>query len=152
VAKSKLSKSNPTLAPDEVVIQYEFVQMFTEHLTDCWQVFDGDLAEMIVLAILGQAQLGALRRDKEPFDLDANFRAQGMTASRLSDVSKIPRQTVRRKLLRMEEKGWIVQTLEGSWVLAVKDGRAPVRDELDGLHTRGVARAKKLVANLKPHV
>jgi hypothetical protein len=153
IALSPMKNPRPgkpqTLAPAEILIQYEFVQMFTEHLTDCWQVFNGDLTEMIVLAVLGQAQLGALRREKEQLDLAADFPVQGMSASRLSDVSGIPRQTVRRKLLQMQKKGWAVQQDDGCWNIAITDGRVPVREALDGLHARGIVRAKRLATNLK---
>jgi len=126
--------------------------MITEHLTDCWRVSDCDLGGMIVLATLGQAQLGSLLRDKEPIDLDLTFRARRMTASRLSDASGIPLQTVRRKLALLKEKGWVTEDKGASRSLAIADGCAPVREALDGLYMRGFARAKRLAAALWPYV
>lgn len=152
MTKSARKAPKHTADPVDVLIQYEFTQLMTEHLTDCWQVFDGDFGEMLVLAVLGQAQLGSFLRDKEPIDMDFASRSRGMTASRLSDVSKIPRQTVRRKLAKMKEKGWVTEDENAYWSLAIKDGRPPVREALDGLYLRGGARVRRLVKNLQEHV
>lgn len=151
MTKSKSSKPKHTVDPKDILIQYEFVQMITEHLADCWEVFDGDFAEMIVLAVLGQAQLGSLLREKKPLDMDS-LRPRGISASRLSDVSKIPRQTVRRKLAQMKEKGWVVEGEDACWNLAIVDGRPPALEPLDDLFNRGTMRAKRLAAALKPYV
>lgn len=146
----KMDPGDP-VDPVEILVQYEFVQLLTEHLADCWQVFDGDFGEMIVLAVLGQAYLSPLLREKDPAQVFSS-RPRALSASRLSDVSRIPRQTVRRKLAQLKEKGWVVEDESACLSLAIADGRAPVRDALDDLHRRGYARAKRLAVALKPYV
>jgi hypothetical protein len=141
-----------TVDPGELLIQYEFTQMLSEHLKDCWEVFEGDLGEMMVLATLGQAQLGMFLRDKEPVDMDFTLRARAMSASRLSHVTGIPRQTVRRKLKQMEKKGWVYQDEDDCWGLAIADGRARVLVALEELYARGAVRVKRMVKSLKDHV
>jgi hypothetical protein len=141
-----------SIDPIEIRIRYHFTQLIAEHLTDCFEVFHGDLTEMMVLAILGQAQLGSLLHDVEPVDLDLTLRKRTISASRLSDVSKIPRQTVRRKLLQMEKRGWLVQDEYEEWSLAIKDGRPTVRDALHDLNSRAFERAKRMASLLKPIV
>ncbi len=89
-----------------VAAQYELVQFLTEHLADCSEVFEGDLIEMLVLAIIGQVTLESYSRDGI---------LKSVNASRISDIIGIPRQTVRRKLLRLAERGWIAQNGSAGW-------------------------------------
>jgi hypothetical protein len=152
MAKTK-SKKPPAqkLDPVELLIQYEFVQMITEHFSDLWAEFNGDVGEMLVLGIIGQAQLGALLREKEPMHTTSNGR--GISASRISAATSMPRQTVRRKLISLEEKGLIWQDEDYRWRLVIRDdGSVPAQDAFAGLYARGIGRAKRLAATLKPYV
>jgi hypothetical protein len=104
------------LDPVEILIQHEFVQMITEHFSDLWVSFDGDMSEMRILGIIGQTQLSMFLGQTEPVIFDAS-KHRGISASRISDVTKIPRQTVRRKLLSMEESGLLLQDEWQRWRL-----------------------------------
>ncbi len=65
---------------------------------------------MLVLAVIGQVRIASMayagtmeiRRNKAP-----------SLPSRLADVTGIPRETVRRKLTLLANKGWIERTPEG---------------------------------------
>ncbi len=125
--------------------QYHFVQFLSEHLVDCTRVFEGDLTRMVVLAILGQALLGAHRAPG-----DAGPR-RSMTASRIADVSGLDRETVRRKLKALAARGWISQNADRSWEIAAgRDGETRVRQDLAGLDGRGLERLARLYVALRP--
>jgi DNA-binding MarR family transcriptional regulator len=121
------------------LIQYYFVQFLVEHLSDVSRVFDGDLQEMLVLAVIGQAYIRAdeLGRENAP-----------VNASRISETTGIPRQTVRRKLQSLEQKGWVHQIEGRAWQLTIEDSEAVARYDLAGLDKRGMERILKFVRTI----
>jgi hypothetical protein len=152
MSKPQPKKVKQTVDPTEIRIHYHFTQLISEHLSDCWEVFNGDMTEMMVLSVIGQAQLGSMLKDLEPIDLDITSRTRSMSASRLADVTKIPRQTVRRKLIQMEKKGWLKQDTKGCWCLVIRNGQPAVRDALFDINSRAFERAKRMATLLKPIV
>lgn len=125
------------------LLQYSLADFFTEHLLDVSRVFEGDLQMMLILAVIGQAYLHGEGRGRENSPI---------SASRLSDVTGIPRQTVRRKLLLLAQRGWVEQTELGAWLLT-KAGRDPVaRADLADVYSRGTDRLVALVKALRDHV
>lgn len=120
-------------------LQYVFVQFLSEHLTDCRAAFDGDLDSVLVLAVLGQSHLRAVLA--APDHVGDN---PAMTASRLADVTGIPRETVRRKLRLFEENGWIRQGEDGAWSLAGGRTNTAAGNDLSGLNERGINRLMRL--------
>lgn len=119
--------------------QYHFIQFVSEHLADCAREFDGDLQEMLVLAVIGQVTLN-WRISRPPDEPDGAT----ITASRLADVTGIPRQTVRRKLQSLEKRDWIEQSGR-AWRLAMRDGVSPASVDLADLNQRGIERASRLL-------
>lgn len=116
-------------------LRYHYVEFLTEHLSDCCRVFEGDLQEMLVLAVLGQVHVravlnarsdGALEQRAVPMPL-------GINASRLADITGISRQTVRRKLEKLCARGWVEQRTAGIWVLALRDGVVAAREGTGGI-------------------
>jgi hypothetical protein len=77
--------------------------------------FDGDLDAMLILLLVG---LGA-RPDNWPGVLmhgqEQVRPGRGINTQSLADISGIPRESVRRKLLFLEEKGWISRNDRGRW-------------------------------------
>jgi hypothetical protein len=128
-----------------VIAQYTWVQMFTEHLSDCSRVFKGDLKSMLILAIIGQSFLAEMLKngfnDAENVPLLDNV---SINASSLSDVLGIPRETVRRKLEDLAEKGWI-ERHDNGWRIVVDDQGSPARRNLAGLDQRSMKRISRLV-------
>ncbi len=120
--------------------QYHVVEFLTEHLADVSRAFGGDLQEMLVLAIIGQKYLHAAVEQKSG--------EAAISASRIADVTGIPRQTVRRKLTSLEAKGWIVKTPKAAYRLVVRDGVSAARKELDGVDRRSIDRVARLHLNL----
>ena len=132
--------------------QYRFVEFFTEHLTDVSRAFGGDLQQAMVLAILGQLRLRAVREASARADaLAGPLRGDGTTASRIADVTGIPRETVRRKLKALQRRGWIAQGEDRLWrVVADADGvGTPVRRDLGDIDARILPRVARLVADLE---
>lgn len=132
--------------------QYRFVEFFVEHLSDVSRAFSGDLQQAMVLAILGQVRLRAVREAMaggEP--LAAKMQGDGTTASRIADVTGIPRETVRRKLDALRRKGWVVQEEDRLWRIEVDpDGAgAAARRDLAGVDERALHRIARLVADLE---
>lgn len=121
--------------------QYHFVEFFTAHLADCSRAFGGDLQLMLLLALMGQMHLQALVVQKHnPDHLAQIVRDQKITASRLADASGIPRETVRRKLGKLEQLGWVEQEGSGAWRLIIGEQGSNARRDLAELDQRAMAR------------
>jgi hypothetical protein len=131
--------------------QYQFVEFFVAHLVDMSRVFRGDLQLMLVLAILGQVKIRAVK-DAVQGGMPASeavLLTPGISASRLADITAIPRQTVRRKLMELEQRGWARQTSDQSWCLTVREGGATVRNDFSETDARAMARIARLFAELE---
>lgn len=129
--------------------QYAFVDFIVEHLTDLSRSFEGDFQQVMLLAILGQRRLKAMSMAERPGRGPAPSTA--VSASRLADVTGIPRETVRRKLATLKDRGWIEQEPDGSWSL-ISDTSGedmPARRDLAELDARGRMRVARLVAVLE---
>jgi hypothetical protein len=131
--------------------QYQFVEFFVDHLVDMSRVFRGDLQLMLVLAILGQVKIRAVRDAMQGGmpAAEAVLLTPGISASRLADITAIPRQTVRRKLMSLEKRGWARQTTDQTWSLTVREGGATLRSDLSEADARAMARIARLFAELE---
>lgn len=130
--------------------QYAFVQTFTEHLADLSRFFKGDLAEMLIFAVIGQMYLQkSIEEAEAPGTVPETFEKPLVSASRLADVTGIPRQTVRRKLAALERRGWIESQPGGTWALCFEDGQATARAELQALDDRAIDRVATLFRDLR---
>jgi DNA-binding transcriptional ArsR family regulator len=126
--------------------QYALVEFVVAHLTDLSRSFNGDLQQAVILAVIGQVRLHVRKAVAEsggtpPADEDVSI-----TASRLSDVTGIPRETVRRKLKLLQDRGWIERRRDGAWFLVTDRGGsdAPARRHF----AEQDKRTRRLVADL----
>ncbi|MDP2357311.1 MAG: hypothetical protein Q8M31_14780 [Beijerinckiaceae bacterium] len=119
--------------------QYVFVQFLTEHLAECSRAFDGDLVEVLVLAIIGQAALQGA---------SGGGAFKSVNATRISDLIGIPRQTVRRKLLKLEDRGWIAQDPNAGWRLAQGAELPAAKVSLKKLDESGIRRLAQLYVGI----
>lgn len=127
--------------------QYLWVQFTTEWLAECSKAFGGDLQLMVILSLIGQVTLErAIAAEGRLDDLSRT----GINASRISDVTGIPRETVRRKLLQLEQKGWIESDSHANWSIRVVDGQAPVKQELASLEEFAIRGVTRFVAAFEP--
>ncbi|WP_293855107.1 hypothetical protein [uncultured Alsobacter sp.] len=132
--------------------QYHCAEFLVGHLCDCSRVFGGDLQEMLILAVIGQMHLRSCT-DEAPDGTvwrSATEVDTSISASRLSDVTGIPRQTVRRKLQKLESLSWIAQNSAGRWhILIDGEGIPKSRADLAALNDRSMERFARLHASLK---
>ena len=96
------------------------VANLTRHVIACRKAFDGDLDMFLVMAVIGERTLS--ERNADPtMDYDG-FRSGRGALSRpleinlrsIAEFSGIPRETVRRKLVALEKKGWISRSEDGT--------------------------------------
>lgn len=136
-------------AEELLQIRYHYVEFLTEHLADCSRVFNGDLQEMLVLAVMGQVHV----RDLLYSTADGTGKAgKGaaplcMSASRIADITGISRQTVRRKLAKLQARGWVEAKPASLWAVALRADVAAAREGVDGLgalDARSMERAVRL--------
>lgn len=134
---------------DYLEYQYRLVEFLAEHLADVSRTFDGDMHAPVILANIGQVSLQAVAaaRNTENGLGDTPADRRGMTACRLADVTGIPRETVRRKLAGMAERGWI-ERQDGYWVLTLAGEEAKVRQDILPLDRRSLQRAARLYCQL----
>jgi DNA-binding MarR family transcriptional regulator len=91
------------------------VEALTRHLVECRRVCDGDLDLFLVLMIIGERTFNS--RNAPPkmslaefFDgRVANLAPTAINLQSIADYSGIPRETVRRKLDSLIEKGWVAR-------------------------------------------
>lgn len=119
--------------------QYGFVEFFADHLSACSRAFEGDLQKMLILALVGQAYIAALRRsDGEEIDAAIN-------ASRIADITAIPRQTVNRKLRAMARQGYLRRQPLG-WILNVQAGQSVAGQQLATLRANQIETVSRFLA------
>jgi hypothetical protein len=108
-----------TILKDFGVIWPRHVSSLTQFLIACRLHFDGDLDLFLVLCIIGDRTFSARHA---PPDMDferwnsanvKNVRSEDINAQFISDFSSIPRETVRRKLNALVEKGWVTRDEQG---------------------------------------
>ena len=127
-------------------VQYAFVQFLTEHLSDLMEPFDQDLGQMLVLAVLGQRRLEAHAQGHAT--TEENPARSSMTASRIADVARMPRETVRRKLIALQARGWIGHDPAHGWYVAGLLGDSPARQALSEHEKRFFRRLARLHVSL----
>lgn len=110
------------------------VSSLMQFLIDCRKHFDGDIDLFLVLCVIGDRTFSA---QHVPSDMDfetwssasvSHVRTIEINVQSLSDYSGIPRETVRRKLNILLEKGWVARDERG-YITAtnkVKEDLAPL--------------------------
>lgn len=85
---------------------------FLRYIKDLHRLFDGDLALAIVLAEIAHHSAGPLRAARKPGESiptdDASLaRMPSCSAYSLAAATGLPRETIRRKIARLTELGWV---------------------------------------------
>jgi hypothetical protein len=96
---------------------------FMDYLRALYQAFDGDIPMALVLGEIGQATTRRFTERNRLDSLDIEFADDGPMADAVrpcnalsaSLASGIPRETARRKVRELAERGWIM-AVEGGWV------------------------------------
>jgi hypothetical protein len=106
-------------------------EFFLPYLRELYRAFDGDIAMALVLGEIGQC---TTRRFTDPGRRDAldiaraddagiENLARPCSALSASFASGVPRETARRKVVQLAERGWILETEDG-WVVTDKPAAA----------------------------
>ena len=95
------------------------VASLTQFLIDCRRHFDGDLDLFLVLCVIGDRTFSA-RHAPPDMSFESwsgakveDVRSVDINVQSLADFSGIPRETVRRKLSILLEKGWVTRDESG---------------------------------------
>lgn len=143
-AKDRIERVQARIEASYYPVQYAFVQFFTEHLAELNLAFDNDLTEMFVLAVIGQRRLEA----REKGFGEGHASKISLTASRISDITHLPRQTVNRKLAQLKARGWIDRDPAHGWFIVGQGQDTPARIALSDFERRFAARLARLYVRL----
>jgi hypothetical protein len=127
-----------------LAFQMHLADFMGAHLSDCCTIFDGDLHEMLVFTILAQRYL------REQVTNASEGRP--VSAARIAAQTGVPRETVRRKLLSLETRGWVEKADRSGWRVAVADGQVQAGIGLDDFLHREVRRTVKFARAVKPYL
>lgn len=72
-----------------------------------------------------------------------------VNASSIAEVTGIPRETVRRKLDRLVDRGWLLRNPDSSFRLAIVQGVASAKTDLQDLDARALERVARLFRDLE---
>jgi hypothetical protein len=108
---------------------------FTRLLIECRKHFDGDLDQVLILSSIGERAFTMARAHGLTYDqFQKGQRKAGepgrINTQSIADSTGIPRETVRRKIALLCEKGWVERTVDRSFVVTEKAVAvlAPVRE------------------------
>lgn len=139
-----------------VEAQYAWTAMFLDHLVRCRRRL-GDLDAVLVLGVLGLSALSAARRDLQQASRGGEGNrprktvppGSAINAHSLSDITGIPRETVRRKLASLAKAGLIQRMPDRAWSLATTEaGGARAGSDLQDLTDGAVDGLGQLFARL----
>lgn len=103
------------------------------------EAFDGDMDMFLVLAVVGDRSFSVRRADPDQtydaWQMEGHplVAPEDINIRSIADFSGIPRETVRRKLVGLGEKGWVARNKHGMLVATVK-----ARRELEPLTHAGI--------------
>ncbi len=143
--------------PDTIVdghyveFQHNAIEFLVAQLVDFRKVFQGDLDETLIFLVLARYHLRE-ERTGLPENDQKRLPAQSLTQARLAEITEIPRETVRRKLLALEKRGLIEKDARDKWRIAVRENGPVIRTEYSEYWSREMKRLVKLVRALKPFV
>ena len=142
---------HPKIENNYDFLVHQFMEFIGSHLCDCSRFFNGDLTEMVVLTVIGQIFFRHLTNEAVK-NYDLGGEELSVSISRISELTAIPRETVRRKLLGMKRKGWVEQDDNGRWKFVMNGAESIVAQEVKPLETRSLTRMMNLVDAINNHV
>lgn len=147
----KGSTPHTVVEENYVKFQHEFLEFLFAHLVDMRAIFEGDLDALLIFISISRYYLRDERANPEMNEdqLGAN---RFLTLSRITDLTKIPRETVRRKLKQLESRGLLEKGPHDNWRLAVLEGQPVIRARYEPVWGREMERLVRLVRKLKGDV
>lgn len=102
------------------------VENLTRLMIFCRQAFEGDMDLFLVMAVVGERTFSARNAEKN-ISFDAwqsggarSGKREDINASSIAHFSRIPRETVRRKLAVLKSKGWVDIDERGNYMATKK--------------------------------
>ena len=142
---------HPKIQGNEQFLMFHFMEWVGSHLCDCSRVFKGDLIEMTVLAVIGQMFVRYHNNEAtRNYALDGEVLT--ISIAQISEATSIPRETVRRKLLLLQKRGWVEQMDNGGWTMKIVDGQSNANKDLQTLQMRSLTRLMNLVDAVSSHI
>ena len=110
--------TSPTLQQDYGRLHATHVAALVRHLIECRRACGGDLDLFLVLTIIGERSFTPRNAPTLSYDEWASapvnsVRAEQINLQSIADYSGIPRETVRRKLERLVNLGWVERDANG---------------------------------------
>ncbi|WP_442754767.1 hypothetical protein ACNHKD_17495 [Methylocystis sp. JAN1] len=134
-----------------VEFQHHAIEFLVAQLIDFRKVFEGDLDESLIFLTLARYHLREERIGAPDNDLEY-LPVHSLPQARISEITEIPRETTRRKLLALEKRGLIEKDAQDRWRIATRDGVPVIRTEYADYWRREMQRLLKLIRALKPYV
>jgi hypothetical protein len=134
-----------------VTFQHEFIEFLVAQLIDFRKVFNGDLDELLVYIFVARYYLREERARGQDHQDQDGYWAAPPTLSRISEFTGIPRETVRRKLIALQNRGLLEKVDHDKWRPTEKDHVPVIRSEYEEFWAREMRRLVKLVRALKPY-
>lgn len=125
------------------------VGSLTQFLIECRRTFDGDLDMFLVLAVIGDRTFSQRHVDPainfQEFQNSAvDVRPEDINIRAIADFSGVPRETARRKVAQLADKGWITRTDDGFIVATQK-----AKDELEPLTLTSIKYVASMMSLLR---
>lgn len=135
----------------DVQIKHEFLEFLFGELVDMRPIFEHDLDSMLIYTAISRYYLRDERVGLSPENAESGQR-RGLTATRIAESTKIPRETVRRKLHQLERRQLLEKGPRDEWFVALRDGQPVIRSKYSHEWRRELERIVKFVKSLKDHV
>jgi DNA-binding transcriptional ArsR family regulator len=91
-------------------------EAFLRLLTVLRTLFDGDLDAMLVLAATSVSLRGEGWREALFEGQALHGQGNPTNTQSIAHITQVPRETVRRKLIWLQEKGWVRRDEQGNWL------------------------------------
>lgn len=117
--------SPETYASHRDVLSVLLLRFMTSRLRAMYQAYDGDLTLCLVLGEIASRNTERFydeRRGYQPASFNGQRQYLPCNALSISDVTGIPRETVRRKLAKLVDLGWIEKTPDDMYVITDRIG------------------------------
>ena len=131
---------------------YRFLHFLCRHMLDISAAFNGDLDKFILLLVMDERYWKWRHEIRGIKDPQTAVELESFSVSKLASITSIPRETIRRKMIAMEKRGWVLQKGRGKWKVARSIDRPSVENELDDLIRREIARVSDLVLELQTFI
>lgn len=140
--------SPETYASHREILSVLLLRFMTSRLRAMYQAYDGDLTLCLVLGEIASRNTERFYDERRGYQVAPNGQKQYLPCNALSisDVTGIPRETVRRKLAKLVDLGWIEKTPDDMYVITDRIGT--VFAAFDDSQTYDLMRTSEQIKNV----